>query len=268
MGLVGLVAALALLAAWLVAAARSTGLEPRRDGRLKPEWSTERTALCALALCVLAFGLQSAIDWTWFVPGPSAMALVAGGFVAGRGPLAALGEPRARPEPLWRRPEPARIAAAAAVLVGAGLCAWAVWQPEASGRATDRAFDELAGGDLKAAAGEADDARDVNPYSPEPLYAKAAVLAAAERPTDAYHTLEQAVKEHPRDPDTWLRLARFELDELDLPQRAVESLRGAFHLDPYSPQAVTLMRRANEELGTDTAAGRAQPRERASAVAK
>ena len=270
LGLLGVVAALALLAAWLVAAARSTGLERRRDGRLKPEWSTERTALCALALCALAFGLQSAIDWTWFVPGPSAMALVAAGFVAGRGPLPGLGETRARREPrvLWHRPEPARIAAAAAVLVGAGLCAWAVWQPEASERATERAFDELAGGELKAAAREADNAREVNPYSPEPLYAKAAVLAAAQRPTAAYHTLEQAVKEHPRDPETWLRLARFELDELDLPQRAVQSLRGAFHLDPYSPQAVALMRRANEALGTDAAAGRAQPPERASAVAK
>ena len=270
MGLLGLVAALALLAAWLAAAARSTGLERRREGRLRPEWSTERTALCALALCALVFGLQSAVDWIWFVPGPSAMALVAAGFVAGRGPLPALGETPAgrEPRPLWRRPEPARIAAAAAVLVGAGLCAWAVWQPEASERASDRAFEELAAGDLEAASREADHAREVNPYSPEPLYAKAAVLEAAKRPTAAYHTLEQAVKEHPRDPETWLRLARFELDELDLPQRAVESLRGAFHLDPYSPQAVALMRRANGELGTDTAAGRAQPRERASAVAK
>ena len=270
MGLVGLAAALALLAAWLVAAARSTGLERRREGRLRPEWSTERTALCALALCALTFGLQSAIDWTWFVPGPSAMALVAAGYVAGRGPLRALGELPLHRErrPLWRRPEPARIAAAAAVLVTAVLCAWAVWQPEASERASDRAFEELAAGDLRAAAREADRARDVNPYSPEPLYAKAAVLLAAQRTTDAYHALEQAVKEHPRDPDTWLRLARFELDELDLPQRAVQSLRGAFHLDAYSPQAVTLMRRANEALGIDAAAGRAQPRERASAVAK
>ena len=270
MGLVGLAAALALLAAWLVAAARATGLERRREGRLRPEWSTERTALCALALCALAFGLQSAIDWTWFVPGPSAMALVAAGYVAGRGPLQALGEMPLHRErrPLWRRPEPERIAAAAAVLVAAVLCAWAVWQPEASERASDRAFEELATGDVDAAAREADRARDVNPYSPEPLYAKAAVLVAAKRPTDAYHALEQAVKEHPRDPDTWLRLARFELDRLDLPQRAVQSLRGAFHLDPYSPQAVALMRRANEALGIDAAAGRAQPRDRASAVAK
>ena len=40
----------------------------------------------ALALVAVVFGLQSAIDWTWFVPGPMAMTLVAAGFVAGRGP--------------------------------------------------------------------------------------------------------------------------------------------------------------------------------------
>ena len=101
MGLLGLIAALALLAAWLVAAVRSTALGRRREGSQKPEWSPERTALCALALCAVTFGIQSAIDWTWFVPGPSAMALVAAGFVAGRGPLPALG---ATPADRERRP--------------------------------------------------------------------------------------------------------------------------------------------------------------------
>ena len=270
LGLVGLAASLALLGAWLAAAARATGFERRRERQTRVEWSTERTAVFALALCAVTFGLQSTIDWTWFVPGPSAIALVAAGFVAGRGALPALGEPssRAAAAPLTLRREPARLAAAAGVLVGAGLCAWAVWQPEASERANDRAVERLEDGDLTAAAREADHARDVNPYSPEPLYVKAQVLLAARRPTPAYHTLEQAVKEHPRDPDTWLRLARFELEELDLPARAVESIRGAFHLDPYSPQAVLLIRRANRQLGIDAQAGRAQPRERASAVAE
>ncbi len=36
---------------------------------------------------VVAFGVSSAIDWTWFVPGVAVPALVAAGWLAGRGPL-------------------------------------------------------------------------------------------------------------------------------------------------------------------------------------
>jgi hypothetical protein len=50
--------------------------------------------LVALALSALVFGLHSLVDWVWFVPGPAAMAMVAAGFVAGRGPLRA---PQAAP---------------------------------------------------------------------------------------------------------------------------------------------------------------------------
>ena len=262
MGLLGLLAGLALLAAWLAAASRATGLLPRRDGRPRPEWTNERVALLALALCAVAFGVQSAIDWTWFVPGPSAMALVAAGFVAGRGPLPGLGAAARRPQArrLLERPDALRGIAAACVLLVAGLSAWAVWQPEASARANERALDELSSGDLRGAARAADDARDVNPYSPEPLYAKAAVLSAADREVAAYRNLARAVIEHPRDPDTWLRLATFELDTLDLPRRAIETAKGAFRLDPYNRQSVLLTRRAVKKLGADAAAATPQPR--------
>jgi len=145
------------------------------------------------------------------------------------------------------------------VVLGAGLCAWAVWQPEASARANERALERLDAGDLKAAAHAADHAREVNPYSPQPIYAKAAVLAAADRDIAAYHTLERAVIEHPRDPDTWLRLGRFELDTLDLPERAIETAKGAFQLDPYSRQGVLLTERANEELGVPPTTATPQP---------
>ena len=267
LGLLGLAAALALFGAWLVAAARATAILPRRAAEPRPDWSTERAALCALALCAVAFGFHSAVDWTWFVPGPSAMALVAAGFVAGRGPLPAAGAPAAaavRRAPRLRL-RPAPVAAAAGVLVTAALCAWAVWQPAASERASDHAFDDLASGDVDGAAKEAEHAREVNPYSPEPLYVQAAVLLAMHRERDAYRTLERAVIEHPRDPEPWLRLGRFELDKLDLPARALETAAGARRLDPHSVQAAELTRRAAAELGIDAAAGRPQPRDRASA---
>ncbi len=98
LGLVGLGVSILLLVAWLVAAARTLAFVPRRaswtrDRQAVParrDWTPERAALVGLALTTVVFGLQSAIDWTWFIPGPAAMALVAAGFVAGRGPSAAV----------------------------------------------------------------------------------------------------------------------------------------------------------------------------------
>jgi hypothetical protein len=81
LGLAGAAVSLALLVAWLWASARTIGL---RRGR---PFTAERIGLIALALAAVVFGLQSAIDWTWFVPGCTVMALVAAGFVAGRGPV-------------------------------------------------------------------------------------------------------------------------------------------------------------------------------------
>ena len=83
--------ALALLAAWLAAAGRTLGVR-LRTGQVGPDWTAERIALTALALTAVAYGFQSAIDWTWFIPGPTVAALAAAGFVAGRGPLAPVGE--------------------------------------------------------------------------------------------------------------------------------------------------------------------------------
>src|SRR3954451_4613856 len=99
LGVLGLLVSTVLLIAWLLAARRATGVL-RRGARRVASFSPERIGLIALALCALVFGMHSLVDWVWYVPGPTAMALVAAGFVAGRGPLGA-----------WRREE--AIAAAA-----------------------------------------------------------------------------------------------------------------------------------------------------------
>ena len=246
LGLLGGVIALALLAAWLAAAARSTGLTPR--ARRRPDWTSERGALVALALCAVAFGIQSTVDWTWSVHGPAVAALVAAGYVAGRRPLRAAGagpEDPSRATPVaGLRHSPARAVAAGAVLVTAVLCALAVWQPERAARANDRALTLLEEGDTAAAIRQAAMARDIDPYSPEPLYVQALVFDADSRLQDAYRALERAVVEHPRDPDAWVRLGSYELDHLDLPGRAVETLEGALRVDPYSQRVPPLLERA------------------------
>jgi hypothetical protein len=83
LGTAGLAVSLVLLICWLLAAARATGAFRRRL-----PWTAERVGLVALALSAIVYGLHSAVDWIWFVPGPTVMAVLAAGYVAGRGPIA------------------------------------------------------------------------------------------------------------------------------------------------------------------------------------
>lgn len=250
LGIVGVVITTALLLAWLVAALRAAGLHPRRlpfrraDGAPLPrrDWDVERAAIVALSLVAVVFGLQSALDWTWFVPGPAAMALVAAGFVAGRGPVTAVAadggtvDLPATQGSGWRLPRPTRgrIAAAAGVAVTALILAWAIWQPEASDRETSRALELIDARDYDAAISKADEAADTNPLSSKPLLVKAVAEGSAGRETAARATLEKAVLEFPGDPQTWLRLASFQLGTLDRPEDALETVRGVLFLDPLS----------------------------------
>ena len=280
-GILGLLATLALLAAWLAAAARATGvvLPVRREGAERPrrDWTGERIAVVALALCALAFGLQSIIDWTWFVHGPAVMALVAGGFVAGRGPVSTLaGEAGTaelpRPEPArWTTlrgvrlpvPEVGRLVAAGAVLLTTLLCAWAVLQPERAQNLSDDTLDLVAKRDLDRAGEKAGAAEDANPLSPRPLFVQASVQAAAGSRDEALRTLEKAVLRFPGEPRTWLRLASFQLAELDRPADALETLRGALYLDPRSKAGQALFLNARVRLRQQELAPRPRPRPQA-----
>jgi hypothetical protein len=240
LGIAGVVLTTALLLAWLVAAARATGLHPRRlpfrrgtDGPAqRRDWDGDRVALLATVLIAIVYGLQSAIDWTWFVPGPTAMALVAAGFVAGRAPLGQV-EAEDGGEPL-RVPSPPRLLAASGVLLATCLTAWAVWQPEAADRATTDAIRLAEAGEVDAAIARTQDAADANPLTPAPLLTRAAIETGAGREQAARKSLEQAVLKFPGDPQTWYRLAAFQLGTLDRPVQAAATVRGAIFLDPRS----------------------------------
>lgn len=249
LGVLGLLASFALAGAWLVAAARTLRLG--RGGRGLP-FGPERVGVAALALAVLVFGIQSTLDWTWFVPGSAVMALVAAGFVAGRGPL----DPQAGGLASLRRPPAARLAAAGLVALAALLAAWSAWQPARADRASDRALAALSRGDVAEAAREARHAYEIDPLSPKPLFVAAAVQRRAGREAEAAQTLERAVVEHAGEPEAWLRLATFQLEVLDRPDAALETLRGALYLDPRSRQAQTTFFEARERLRAKEAAPR------------
>ena len=243
-GLIGLLAALAAFSAWLFAAARSLGVPRRRAVPGGRDWSDERTAVLALALAAVAFGVQSAIDWIWLIPAPAIMALLAAGVVAGRGPLPALGAARGLDPP--RLPRAERTVWAAAILLTAVICAWTVAQPARADRAVQRSTEKLVHGDPAGAVEAANDALAIEPHSLPALLARASAQQEAEHLGAALATLRTAVLEHPRNPLAWRRLGMFEAEQLhsvEPPLRIAEVMN---RLDPQSGVSGVLIGLSNQ----------------------
>jgi tetratricopeptide (TPR) repeat protein len=229
---------------------------PRRD------WNADRTAVVALALMAIVFGLQSAIDWTWFVPGPAVMTVVAAGFVAGRGPVAALAPARSTAPAapavgglrerarafLSARPARGRLALAIALLVTMLVCVWTLWQPERADDEANHAIALVEQAELARAERAAERAANVNPLSPRPLWVQALVQDTAGRPQRALQELEDAVVRFPANPRTWERLAEYQLQRLGRPRDALRTLEGLLYLDPRSRSAQLLFVNARSRL--------------------
>lgn len=249
LGILGLLATLALLAAWLAAAARTAGL--RRDWRRAP-FPAERIGVLTLLAVVAVFGVHALVDFTWFVPGVTVLALLVAGWIAGRGPVGATPETTAPSSPVVPTSgalrervragmrDRARLAAALGVLALAVGAAWATWQPERSFHTGNDALDLIDRGKLDEAREKAIRARELNPLSVEPLFDRSAVEVAARRIDPARGALEQAVRLQPSNPIPWLRLAEFELLVGRDPQKALNLLGPALYLDPRSTRGVSL----------------------------
>ena len=213
-GLIGIALNVALLVGWLVAAGRALGV--RRPTRFAtalrappPEYAAEHAGLLTLAAVVLIFGLHSLIDWTWFIPGTAVLALVAAGWLAGRGPQEApVGRLAARRQ-LSR--SPAAAALVAAVLVALVTAAWGIVQPLRSSDAYDSAVSELTHGHTAAALTDARQAQVSNPVSADPLWLLAVIHAGAGDHAAARHDLLKATSVQPSNPNTWQRLGCYDL---------------------------------------------------------
>jgi hypothetical protein len=233
LGWVGLGISLLVALTWLVAAARTLGIT--RGARGLP-WDAERVGLAALAAVVIVFGVHSAVDWTWFVPGNAVPALFCAGWVASRGPLRErLGA--AAPEPS-RGPSRLALAAATLVMVTALAAVWSALQPVRAVNAQAAALDRVERGELPAAASIARIAHDRNPLSIDPLFELAAIEQARARPQEARKALEAAIQLEPTNPETWRRLGRLKLEVLRDPKGALRAFQAAYFLDPYSIQAI------------------------------
>jgi hypothetical protein len=266
-GLIGIAVSLALLVAWGAAVRRT--LSPDRSA--DPSRTAERIGLITMLAIVVTYGVSSLIDWTWFIPGVTAPALVCAGWLAGRGPLIepAVVDPRAprqteppqRPtEPPPRRTEPlplGRAAVALGVLAATVIAAWFVWQPLHSSDQVTSAIDAMTRGDAPAALADARGAADSDPVSVDPLWELSAIYAAIGNQRASRAELVKATEVQPDNAQTWQQLGSYDL-QAHHPELATPELQRALRLDRTSQITAQNLAQARAELtGSQTRTGSA-----------
>lgn len=232
LGLVGIALTLALLAAWMLAAGRATHPFNRRFSgwrrRAAPlPYTPERIGLLSMLCIVIAFGLHSLVDWTWYVPGTAVAGLICAGWLAGRGPIEAPASAAPARHLVPSRITPLRAALACAAIVVALLAAWSQWQPQRSYEAAQEAPTLPSAGAALAAAHAAVD-RD--PLSLTAMLTLASVQEAFGHTDQARATRQLAVRRQPANPIAWQVLGEHDLGSD--PRAALAELRAAYYLNP------------------------------------
>lgn len=243
LGLVGLALSLALLAAWMAAAGRSTHPLNRRwivrKSPFSARWAhvpsaytPERVGMLTMLTIVVVFGFHSLADWTWYVPGDALVALLCAGWLAGRGPLAPNDLPATTDTKISLTPAGGvRLAVACVVVAAALLAAWTQWQPQRSVDASNEALDLLARHPA-AALSAAQTAVERDPLSVQALFTLSAIQHDRGENALARTTLQRAVRLQPSNPQTWLTLGQYDMSTN--PSAALSELRAAVYLDPES----------------------------------
>jgi len=213
---------LALLVAWALATARAIAW--RR--RIPPALAPERAGMHTLVIVVIVYGLQSSLDWTWFIPGVTAVTLVCAGWLAGRGPLEHAPERSSRA--LAAGVTVAAVTAVAAIVL---LCCWAMLGPLRSADADSAALTALARGNTATALSDARTAANSDPLAYEPLWTMAAVYAQIGDRADVLAEYRNAVSLQPSNPDTWFALGSYELTSTGDASQALSDLERGHALD-------------------------------------
>lgn len=248
-GVLGLVLSLAALAALAVAISLATGL---RRGGAALRTTPERVGLLTLTTVIVVFGVHSFVDWTWFVPGVTIPALLAGGWLAGRGALELPPRIPTRMVARLRAGLDSRARLSAAVFaIGLGACAaWAAWQPQRSLDAGDQALAAITANPPKVGTARelAHRAHQRDPVAVDPYFAQSVIETKAGDLPGAQAALERAVRLQPANPGTWLALANFQVVQLHQPAAAKRTLAAALYLDPRSFEGIQLLLEINRQL--------------------
>jgi tetratricopeptide (TPR) repeat protein len=198
-------------------------------------------------MCVVVmFGVQSATDWTWYIPGVAVAPLLCAGWLAGRGPLDARVGLAAARRRLSERPGAGALLTVLAAI--ALLGAWVIWQPLRSADALSAAGTAVDQRDLEAALRDAQSAAALDPLSTEPLFVLSALDSAAHDQAAALTELQRAVALQPDYAETWFQLGDYELHQLHRPSAALAALKRFLALDRSSTAAIDDIAQAQSEL--------------------
>jgi hypothetical protein len=174
-----------------------------------PTHAAERAGLITMLAVVVAFGVSSLIDWTWFIPGLAVPALVCAGWLAGRGPLE---NPVGRAGDRRRlSTSPAAAAAGLGIVAATIVAAWFVWQPLHSSDEFGAAISAITRGDSAVALADAQSAAASDPVSVDPLWELSAIYTALRDPGAARQELVKATTIQPANPESWEQLGEFDL---------------------------------------------------------
>lgn len=243
LGVLGLLTLLGLALAWLVAAFKLAGAAWKAPWRWLSDADEARLSAVALMIVAVVFGVHSAVDWVWFLPGIAFFGLVAGGWV--------LGSPAAHSRAAGAVAEPSRggtaqIVRAAAIGLTGLLIAWGIYQPVRASQKVDKGID-LAQSDPAEAIELGRDAIDLDPTSAKAYMLVSAAQNNDDHPKQAEGTLLALVIRQPNNPDTWMRLAQFRLYTMDDPDGAIEALRPVFYISKHDLPATALLAEARQK---------------------
>ena len=243
LGLIGLALNAGLLLAWAMASATTLGRRwgPSQAPAGETPTAIERDGTWALIGATLAFGVSSAIDWTWFYPGVAIPALICAGWIAGRGPLSGAIGARAQ-----LRSGPGSILAVTGLVALAVAACWAIWQPLRSSEDVNAGITAMSAGHAGEALADAASAHSEDPVSLAPLQLTAVIDTALHEPGRARAALERAVDLQRQNPAPWLALGEFLLP--DHPAAALHALRNAARLDVTNTQIQTDINTATQGL--------------------
>lgn len=245
LGLIGLALSLAAAIGWAIAAVRAVG--PIR-ARAPDAGAAERLGLLTMIVVVITFAVHSAIDWVYFVPGETLIALICAGWVAGRGPWREPLEPGERSFARLAR-SPVAAAGAATAIALALVVAWSQWQPLRSEQAAAAGANEvgyantaligdhpaLAKRELAAARSDELTAIARDPLDIAPRADLAGAYNTAGQVALAQRTLERAVQLQPSNAASWFNLWLFDSGIPRYTKIADQALAVTYHLDPYDP---------------------------------
>jgi len=231
LGLLGVVITFALLASWLTAAARPLALRVRASA-LDAGQSAERDGMVALAAIVVAFGVQSTLDWTWFFSGVTVPVLVCAGWLAGRGPLVAPARvPATAPNRLGLldrlAARPAAAATVVALLVVTVLIGWMQWRPLHSAQQLSRSESANSTADAFPLARSATGS---DPLSIAPYPWLCSLNMDIHNVSAARAELVKARNLQPQNPATWMNLGVFDFHHRRIAQ-ALPEFERAIALD-------------------------------------